>query len=160
VIAVDECVQRAVKRVARRNDSYFTVNEIVTETVKQRRISEAIVGLRHQYRGLGLDEAVMRYIEGRVARELRDKDAHGIRRYECYATGNGERRWRRFSAMNAADVSQVLRDLRALDAELRRKIALYEQILAAMERQGPNARVVDVYDEVVDGVLDIERDAA
>jgi len=140
-----EHVKPAIRAVARRG-GYFLKVEVVHEVLRRAELTDAVVQIRRTYVGRGLDDAIIGYLEVEVARQLRARDDHGLRMFECYADANGQRRWRRLIEMRAADIRRVTRDLRTLRDQLADKVAAYDLLLEELERAGEGARVADVYD--------------
>lgn len=151
--AIDRACMKAVKRVARAaGGSYFYRSQVRAEVYRSDNIGPSIAEIRRSYRALALDDAVIRYIDIAIGRALQAKDDRGLRIYECYSVGHGERRWYRLLDMHLLDIRRLLRDAKSMKAHLEDRIALYELVAEEMERLGPEATVAEVYDSVVDQV--------
>jgi len=142
--AITSHVKPALRTVARR-ETYFTKREIVREVLRRADIAEAVIEIRRAYRGRGLDEAVLSFIDVEVGKALRQRDPRGLRLFECYTDGR-EKRWRRFTEMRLADVERVTAELEQLRDRLDAKVRAYTIVMELLRERGPDASVAEVYD--------------
>lgn len=89
-----------------------------------------------------------RYFLSRISELLRVRDSFGIRVYENYADGSGERRWMLVRAMGLKHLRSVVQETRVQERDLHIKGEGYEFFVRELEKLGPKARVDDVYDAV------------
>lgn len=140
-----EHVKPALAAVARRNkETYFLKREIVLEVLRRADIADDVIAIRRDYRGKGLDEAILTFVETQVGVALRQRDHNGLRVYESYIVDGGEHRWQRFRSMKPAELRSVIRTLEKLKQHLDEKVRAYSIILAELDRDG--GTVEDVYD--------------
>lgn len=138
-------VDPSLKHVAR-SSAYFTRKDVIREVMRRAGVIDAVIDVRRRYRGLDLDQLIVAQIGELVSDALRQRDAHGIRVFECYSVPGGERRWRRLRDMNRADLARVVEECRVLRDQIDAKLRVYERLLNALE---DGATVDAVYDTVV-----------
>ena len=149
---VDKLVDPALKKVARKS-GFFRKSEVVAEVLGNAKLASMLRDARNNYGDWGVDEIIRRHIENRTGELLQKRDAHGIRVYECYAAGEQERRWMPFRAMNADTLRAVARQARTQARQLTLKGEGYEHFIRELEKHGKDAKVEDVYDEVLPIIL-------
>jgi hypothetical protein len=151
---IDNLIQPALQEVLKRSKgSYFRKSEVVAEVASYPRLQSVLQELRRRFGGWNIDEIVLRYAESKVGDTLQQKDAHGIRVYECYAAGSPERRWMPFQAMTATTLLAVMQETRTQARQLTLKGAGYELFYDELVKLDATATVADVYDRVAPEVM-------
>lgn len=149
-IYIDNLIEPAVTAVMRRTPrgSYFRKSEVLAQVIRHQEFGDVLKSLRDGWKGWGIDTVVLRYIDARIGAVLQQRDSFGIRRFECWAVNEPERRWMPFTALTANTLRVVMQQTRTQARKLTLKGEGYELFLAELERLGPNATVADVYDRV------------
>lgn len=134
----DKQIQTAIEKIAR-DSPYFAKSGIVKHVRSMRSLGK--ISPAEQ------DQIILRYLESRIGAQLQARDQYGIRIYENYPTGTGERRWMRLRAMTLAQLQSVAQATRTQERDLHIKGEGYELFVQEMKRVGAK-RVEDVYDRV------------
>lgn len=143
---VDRLVVRGVKEVAQR-PGYFTKKEVVREVLSRQDLGVVLKEIRQEHPGYGLDQCVVGFVSARVSEELQQRDAYGLRLYECYRDAEGQFRWRRLRSMTRKDLDRVLSSIDTQVEQLSNKRKLYQALRDAL---AASAETVDaVYERVV-----------
>lgn len=145
---VDKLIEPAVKEIAAR-PGYFTKREVVAAVLQRRDLGQVLREIRSKFVGYGIDELVVRYIEGEVGKVLQQRDAYGIRLYECYAAEPGVYRWRAFKRMTLSELDEVIESTRTQVQKLNAKLAQYEIFREALAKRPGGTRIESVYEAVV-----------
>lgn len=150
--------QRLRERIESRGDSFFKKAEVVSEVVQQ-------FGDLPPKKSLDLNSVFKAYVNARLGSILQStKDAAGLRVYENYADGSGERRWQRLRLMSAGQLRICIFSRERHIAAEEAVLEVYKQALQALEeaeQHGQGLRVGDVIDYVVEEQpLPPEEDAA
>ena len=145
---IDKLIEPAVNKVAKTTKGYFLKSEVVNEIRGQRGLGSALAKLKATYSVWKFDQVIVRYIDRRVGEVLAMKDFNGIRVYECYSTGNRERRWLRLRAMTADMLRAVMQETRVQARQLELKGAGYQFFIQELAKLAPTATVDEVYDKV------------
>lgn len=146
---IDKLIEPAIQKVAKRTaDTYFWKSSVVNEVLKNRQLAGIVTDLRTRYGAWKLDQLMMRYIDSHVGHVLQQRDANGIRVYECYAVGKPERRWQPLRAMTANGLRSVMQQTRVQARQLTLKGEGYHIFLEELEKLGqPDARVDEIYEK-------------
>ena len=136
---IDSLIEPVVERVAKRNaSSYFHKSSVVNEVMNNKHLGQVLADLRTRYGAWKIDQLISRYIKLRVGQVLQQRDANGIRVYECYATyglaQDRERRWQTLRAMNLASLRQLTTQTRTRARELELKAEGYEFFVEELEK--------------------------
>jgi hypothetical protein len=151
---IDNLIQPALQDVLKRSKgSYFRKSEVVAEVARHPKLQSILHELQRRFGGWNIDEIVLRYAEGKVGEMLQQKDAHGIRVYECYAAGGPERRWMPFRSMTADTLRAVMQETRTQARQLTLKGNGYELFYDELVKLDATATVADVYDRVAPEVM-------
>ena len=151
---IDNLIEPALLKVARRTTSYFSKSDILNEVMNNKHLAKVLTDLRNKYGEWKLDQLIKRYVGTRVGQALQQRDTNGIRVYECYAVGKPERRWLPLRAMTAVTLRNVMQQTRVQARQLTVKDEGYHILLAELEKLGqPNATVDDVYDKVIKNII-------
>ena len=117
-------------------------------------LAKVLTDLRTKHGAWKLDQLIKRYVDTRVGQALQQRDANGIRVYECYAVGKPERRWLPLRAMTAVTLRNVMQQTRVQARQLSVKGEGYHILLDELEKLGqPNATVDEVYDKVIKKII-------
>jgi hypothetical protein len=150
---LDKLIRGGLKQVEAQRAHWHKSD--ITKLVYQ---NEGLKKRLHQLDGMGngynFGGLVRTQIEGMVGAVMQERDAYGIRRYECYAAGERERRWQPLRGMTKDILLAVTRETRTQERVLQIKGAGYEMFIQALEQLGPEATVEDVYNEVAPKIME------
>lgn len=149
--AITATIRPALRAVSK-GQPYFLKREVVNEVLRRADIATAVIEIRRTWRGRGLDEAILGYVDTEVGKALRRRDDRGLRMYECYTAGS-QHRWRRLVEMDATDLRRVIDDMTTLRDQLDAKVRAYSILLERMEARGATARVSEVVDDAWAAIL-------
>lgn len=132
-----------IREIIKNQPSYFKKSGIVSEVVSQ---FEPLP----RKNGIDVWEVFAHYVRARLERILGETDNNGLRKYECYADGTGERRWQPFRALDLAAlrVCMAAREVQISGHE--RVLRLYQSFERELEAAGAGATVEQVYDAAVE----------
>ncbi len=160
---VDPIIHRIVQSFG---NKYFTKPKAMNEICSDTRISNILNRLPNQYLGWNLDQIFKKFIESRLTTYLQKTDNLStlqgklkIRVYECYAVGEGPRRWQLLKGMSANDLRICIRARRVQVAGHNRVIKVYETLLELLDGLGSTAKVADVYEQSLEK-LEVELASA
>lgn len=151
---IDNLIETTVGKVARRNaSSYFHKSAVVNEVMNHKDLGRVLADSRRRYGGWEIDHLIMRYIDNRAGRILQQRDANGVRVYECYPTyglaPDRERRWQILRAMNLTSLRQVMGETRVQARLLEIKGQGYEFFVEELEKLPATATIDEVYENAV-----------
>lgn len=139
--------QRIREALGDAGDGFFKKNEVVASVVNS-------FGELPERRNLDMRTVLKSYVDGRLTKVfLHAKDEHGLRIYENYADGSGERRWQRLRLLSASQLRVVVFDREVQIARHEAVLKVYRETLAALEEaeeHGASLRVGDVIDYVTE----------
>ena len=146
--AVELIIDMIILDVSKKSDAYFFKNEVLMLAMNNKAIAQA----REMLRKIKPDfEAFfVKSMNTYIGKALQARDSQGLRVYECYAAGDPERRWMRFTSMNAEHIRSVLSATKRQGEEIMTKAEVLEVFLVALEAVGSNATVIEVYGAVVE----------
>ena len=145
---IDRLIEPAVRKSAQR-PGYFRKSQVVNEVLNSSKLGKMLADIERRYPGWDLHEIIGRYITGRVGSVLQQRDSNGIRVYECYSTGESERRWMPIRAMTVDHLRAVMTETRKQARHLEIKASGYELMIKELEKLSDTATVDQVYDKVV-----------
>lgn len=158
---IDNLIEPALLKVAKRASPYFGKSAIINEVTNNKALAAILADLRDRYGAWKIDQLILRYIDSHVGHALQQRDANGIRVYECYGAGESERRWQPLRALTADKLRLVMRQTRREAAQLERKGEGYHIILEELERlRRPDATVDDVYERALPKIKKFREKAA
>ena len=131
----DKQIQTAIEMMAR-DGPYFAKSEVLKAVRRQKTVMKIPPLVQEQIN--------LRYIDSRIGSLLQARDHYGVRIYENYTTGTGERRWMKLRAMTLAQLQSAMEATRTQERDLHVKGEGYEIILREMKRIGAK-KVDDVY---------------
>lgn len=128
-------------------DGFFKKAEVVSQVVNG-------FGELPERKNLDMRVVMKAYVDGRLTGKfLHSKDEHGLRIYENYADGTGERRWQKLRLLTASQLRVIVFDREIQVARHEAVLKVYRETLAAledMEKHGESLHVGDVIDYVAE----------
>ena len=117
VTGIDKLIDPAIKKVAR-GTSYFRKSAVKNEVLATSSLKTALRSLDNNHPEWQFGEVIHRYVEAAVGHALQQKDANGIRVYECYAAHESERRWMKLRSMTAAQLRLVIAETHTRERQM------------------------------------------
>lgn len=138
---VDPLIHKTVQGKAH---TWFTKPEILRDICKEKRLANILSEANKRFPGWGIDLMIKEAIKTRLSRYLqqnmkvrrRDGEEILVRVYECYAIGQGSRRWQQLKAMTIDDLRICLMARRKQVAGHEAVIRAYERAIEEMEKTG------------------------
>lgn len=139
--------QRIREALDAHGDRFFKKPEIVGAVVHA-------FGDLPERRNLDLRTVLHAYVTDRLTRKfLHQKDEHGLRVYENYADGTGDRRWQKLRMLSAGQLRVIVFDREVQIARHEAVLKVYRETLEALEdaeKHGDHLRVGDVIEYVAE----------
>jgi len=155
---LDKLIRAALKEVEAKRPFWHKsdVTRVVYQNDALRNKLKTLDGMGNGYNFGGLVRSQILNMVGAV---MQERDAYGIRRYECYGAGENERRWQPLQAMTKAQLLAVTRETRTQARTLQIKGAGYELFIEALEKLPDTATVKDVYATVAPKIMEARQAA-
>ncbi len=147
---VEEVVTATVDDFLTHVNGSFLRADIIRQVLLQPDFDELLEVLADNQK-MNVQSYFVRSIKRQVTASLqRRRDDNGLRQYPAIRIpGHRERLWCEFQRMTVDQVKLLVGSKRQTIRETQKQHRIYTQIALALEVAGPNARVADVYDLVV-----------
>lgn len=155
---LDKLIREALKEIESKR-GYWHKGDITRLVYANDALKKKLSALDGMGNGYNFGGLVRSQIEAMVGGVMQERDSYGIRRYECYAAGERERRWQPLQAMTKDVLLAVARETRTQERVLHIKGAGYNLFIEALEKLGPSATVKDVYHEVAPKIMEARHAA-
>lgn len=156
---LDKLIRAALKEIEGKRP-YWHKGEIAHVVYANPALKKKMAQLDAMGNGYNFGGLVRSQIEAMIGAVMQERDAYGIRRYECYSAGERERRWQPLQAMTRDVLLSVTRETRTQERVLHIKGTGYEMFIDALDKLGrADATVKDVYHEVAPRIMEA-RNAA
>lgn len=152
---LDKLIRQALGDIERQRP-YWHKSDISRRVYANDALKKKLKQLDGMGNGYNFGGLVRSQIENMVGAVMQEKDAYGIRRYECYAAGEKERRWQPLQAMTLATLRVVAREAHTQARSFHVKGSGYELLIDALEQlgQGEDAQVSAVYHDVAPKIME------
>jgi hypothetical protein len=155
---LDRLIREALKEIESKRP-YWHKGEIANAVYSNAALKKKLAALDAMGNGYNFGGLVRSQIENMVGAVMQERDSYGIRRYECYAAGERERRWQPLQAMTRDVLLAVTRETRTQERVLHIKGAGYNMFLEALDKLGADATVADVYHDVAPKIMEARQAA-
>ena len=146
---IENLIDEAIKIVAKDTEAFFVKSEILVHVRNHPRMDRVLTSSDKEWPGM--EAYTVRGLTRDIGRALQVKDSNGVRIYECYATGSGERRWLPLRAMTLAVFDVVIAQTSTQKIQMGRKLSTYQTIRDQLAKLEAGATIEQVYDKVFFG---------
>jgi hypothetical protein len=155
---LDRLIRESLKKVEGER-SYWHKGDITKCVYANEALKKKLTALDGMGNGYNFGGLVRSQVEAMIGSVMQERDAYGIRRYECYGAGERERRWQPLQAMTRDILLAVTRETRTQARVLTIKGSGYEMFIEELKKLGDDATVADVYETVAPKIAEARHAA-